>query len=385
MSKASAIQHSNIASQKQGTAERDYEIWVKRILSLLSPLYCAFIIFFAYHSVFFKLVLLDVSKACMAVTGVSVLALAAMLYTRKQFLTKLCSLIMLPAMVFPVMIYFGQWAILIPPLIVSLIIFFLSGYGETAKTVWGTIFLLIYLLGSLVYFLVTSMFAPSTVTTLVQEGNSPSGLYRYEVYNTTDSSNGSTKVTVESNTMDEVYYHLFWFKIRGLSHDVVMERPLRDPQDIEITWDTKTRQEITEDIIAISENVEVTLSDAQMDLLGWDAYQVTFNNGQVLSMKQGDYHQTVIKLGAKEQEALDTDKTQLKLDQMSDKAKKRLGITVEDFKTVKFTDLTEENLATLGVPEQGDVMYYNGKVVFRYYIAILEQYFDISKQDISLL
>ncbi|MBR1554509.1 MAG: hypothetical protein IJ644_03825, partial [Oscillospiraceae bacterium] len=277
------------------------------------------------------------------------------------------------------------WAVLAPMLAVSLVIFFLSGFGETAKTVWGTIFLLIYLLGALVYFVVTSMFAPSTVTTLVQEGVSPSGLYRYEVSNTTDSSNGSTKVSVESNTMDKVYYRLFWFKIRGLSHDVVMERPLREPEDIQITWDTKTRQEITEELEAISENVEVTLTDSQMDMLGRDAYQVTFNNGDVISMKQADYHQTVITLGAREQEVLDTDKTELKLDELSDKAKTKLGITIEDFKTVKLADLTDDDLATLGIPEQGDVMYYNDKVVFRYYIAILEQYFDISKQEITIL
>lgn len=379
MSKASAIQ------QEQETKKRDYVIWVKRILSLLSPLYCAFILFFAYHSVFYQLVLLDVSKACMAVTGVSVLALAVMLYTRKQILTKLCSLIMLPVMVFPIMIYFGQWWVLVPPLVVALAIFFLSGFGETAKTVWGTVFLLIYLLGSLISFMTTSMFTPSTVTETVQEGVSPSGLYRYTVYNTTDSSNGSTKVSVESNTMDKVYYHLFWFKIRGLSHDVVIERPMREQEDIEITWDTISRQEITAELLEISEDIEVTLSDQQMDLLGRDAYQVTLNNGQVLSLKQEDYHKTVIALGEKEQEALKTDKTEIMLDEMSDKAKQRLGIIVEDFKTVKLSSLTDDELTQLGIPEQGDVMYYNGKTVFRYYIAILEEYFDLSKQEIGLM
>ncbi len=385
MSNTSAVRHKHTAPREKETTKPDYIIWVKRILSLLSGLYCAIVVFFAYHSIFYKLELMDVPKACMIVTGISVMALAVMLYTRKQFLTKISSLIMLPVMVFPVMIYFGQWWVVAPLLAVSVIIFFLSGLGETAKTVWGTIFLLIYLLGSLIYFLVTSLFAPATVTTLVKEGSSPSGLYRYEIYNTTDSSNGSTKVTMESNTMDKVYYHLFWFKIRGLSHDVVIERPLRDPEEIEITWETKTRQEITEEIEAISENVEVTLTDKQMDMLGRDAYQVTFNNGDVIPMKQEDYHKTVIALGAREQEVLDTSKTELMLDQMTDKQKKALGITVDNFKTVKLADFTDDELAVLGIPEQGDVMYYNGKVVFRYYIAVLEQYFDISKQEITLL
>ena len=386
MNQAAVSRHKKISSQEAETSKKkSYIIWVKRVLSLLSVLYCVIVVFFAYHSIFYKLELIDVSKACMAVTGVSVVALAEMLYTRNQLLTKLCSLVMLPVMVLPLLIYFGQWWVLIPMMTVALVAFFLSGLGETAKTVWGTIFLLIYLVGALVYFVVTSMFAPATVTTMVQSDVSPSGLYRYEIYNTTDSSNGSTRVSVESNTMDKVYYQLFWFKIRGLSRDVVVERPLVEPENIEITWETKSRQDITEDLLAISKDVEVTLSDKQMDLLGKDAYQVTFNNGQVLSMRQDEYHSTVIALGAREQEALDTDKTQIMLDGLSDKQKQRLGITVEDFKTMLLSDLTDEELATIGIPEQGDVMYYNGKVVFRYYIAILEQYFDISNQEISIL
>ncbi len=357
--------------------------WPRTIVSLLSPLYCAIIVYFSYLSIFYQLELLDFQKACMTVAGVSVVALATMLYTRKMFLTKISSLIMLPVMVLPVMLYFGQWAILSPLIVVSLAIFFLSGLGETAKTVWGTIFLLIYLLGALVYFVVNSLFAPSTTPETVATGISPSGLYRYTVTETKDSSNGSTKVSVESNTMDKYYYDLFQFKIRGLSHDVVIERPLQE--NITIEWDTVSRDEITEELAKISKDIEVTLSDQQMDLLGRDAYQVTFNNGQTLTMTQGDYHNTIIALGSREQEALDTDATEISLDAMGEKTKKILGITVENFKTVTLASLTEEDLTKLGIPEEGDVMYYNGKIVFRYYIAILEEYFDISKQDLSLL
>jgi len=378
MSKASANQAEINGSQSEKKID-----WLRLVLSLISPLYCAVVVFFAYQSVFYKLEVLDTVKACMIVTGISVAALAAMIYTKHQFLTKISSLVMLPVLVFPVMIYFGQWEILIPLIVTALVIFFVSGLGEVAKTVWGTIFLLIYLLGALVYFVVNSLFAPSTVTTLVSDGVSPSGLYRYEVSNTIDSSNGSTKVIVEPTTLDKTYYNLFWFKIRGLSHDVVIERPLQE--DVTIEWDTKSREDITQEIEEISEKIEVTLSDQQMDLLGRDAYQVTFNNGQSMSLSQGDYHKTVIALGEREREVLETDKEELQLDAMSDKAKERLGITVQDFKTVKLADLTEEDLTKLGVPEQGDVMYYNGKVVFRYYIAILEEYFDISKQDLSIL
>lgn len=265
----------------------------------------------------------------------------------------------------------------------ALMIFFLSGLGETAKTIWGTIFLLVYLLGALVYFLVTSLFAPATVTNVVDNGVSPSGLYRYEVANTTDSSNGSTKVTIESNTLDKEYFHVFHFKIRGLSHDVVIERPLQE--NCQIEWTTERREDITEQLNEISDNIEITLSDKQMDLLNRDAYQVTFYDGRSMSMTQATYHDTMIALNEEAKTRLKTDKSAVQLDSLSEKDRNALGVTVENFKTITLSSLTDEELAKLGIPEEGDVMYYNGKVVFRYYIAILEEYFDISKQEIGLM
>ena len=104
-----------------------------------------------------------------------------------------------------------------------------------------------------------------------------------------------------------------------------------------------------------------------------------------MTISQEEYHKTVIALNEEAKAILKTDKQELKLDSMSEKARDTLGITIEDFKTVTLSSLTDEELAKLGIPEEGDVMYYNGKVVFRYYIAILEEYFDISKQELGLM
>jgi hypothetical protein len=38
----------------------------------------------------------------------------------------------------------------------------------------------------------------------------------------------------------------------------------------------------------------------------------------------------------------------------------------------------------LGVPESGDVMMYDGKICFRYYVAILEDYFDVDDRSLSV-
>ncbi len=356
-------------------------IWTKRVASLLGPLYCACILQFAYYSIFYEMYVRSAVQTCLLVSAVSVIALIVMLYSRRQLLTKLTSLVLLPGMLLPILLYFGQWEVLIPPLVVALAIFFFSGLGETAKTVWGTVFLLLYLLGSLVYFLMTSLFAPSTVTTVVQTGNSPSGMYRHTVTETVDSSDGSTKVTVETNALDKDM-GLVLFRIKGLSRDVMVERPLN--QNITLEWKTESRADITAQISGISDDLTVTLSDAQMDLLGLPAYQVTYEDGRGGMLMQADYHAVVVPLSDADREFFKIDDTELKLDEMSSRALTHMGITVDDLRTMKLSSLSDAQLARLGIPVQGDVLYCNGKVVFRYYIAILEEYFDISKQDLGL-
>ena len=45
--------------------------------------------------------------------------------------------------------------------------------------------------------------------------------------------------------------------------------------------------------------------------------------------------------------------------------------------------MTDDNLALLGVPETNEVMYVNGKVAFRQYIAVLERSFWESNRSLS--
>ena len=355
--------------------------WVKRVVSLLSGVYAAFVLIFAYHSIFYELVLIDSRQVCILTSLISVIALIFMLYTRENFITKLSSILILAGMLPPILLYFGQWWILIPPFVVGVIIFFFSGLGETAKTIWGTVILLLYLIGSLLYFVANSLFAPSTVTTVVETGNSPSDIYRYTVTQTMDSSNGSTKVTVESNAFNQEYFGLVLFRIKGLSRDVKIERPLNE--NVQIEWKTESRSDITAEITSISQGVTVTLSDQQMAMLGRDAYQVTYPDGKVLSLSAAEFHELMYPLTAEDKEVLGLEEDEMHVDEMGERSFAQTGVQVENFCTVPFSSLSESDLDRLGVPKQGDVMYYNGEVVFRYYIAVLEEYFDLSKQEID--
>lgn len=74
-----------------------------------------------------------------------------MFFTRKQVPT-IMTAIVIPLEAFALMIVgFGQWHIVIPPVVVSAFVFLACGVGEAFKTVAGTLFLMMFVVGGLVY------------------------------------------------------------------------------------------------------------------------------------------------------------------------------------------------------------------------------------------
>ncbi|MFR1501859.1 MAG: hypothetical protein ACLSTI_08500, partial [Ruminococcus sp.] len=179
--------------------EQTQNLGRKRAMSVISLLYFLLIVALAVLSFFYTVEVPQKAACCVVLIAISGGALAAMLYSRKQVLTKICSVLLLPFLLPSVLLCFGEWEVLVPLVVTALLAFFLCGCTETIKTVFGTIFLLLYVLGSLAYFLGSSLFSTSMASTVVDSGISPSRKYRYEVINTEDSSNGSTAVTVEPN------------------------------------------------------------------------------------------------------------------------------------------------------------------------------------------
>lgn len=74
-----------------------------------------------------------------------------MFFTRKQIPT-IITAVLIPLESFVILIVgFGQWHIIIPPVAVSVVIFLACGVGESFKTVAGTLFLMMFVVGGLVY------------------------------------------------------------------------------------------------------------------------------------------------------------------------------------------------------------------------------------------
>lgn len=398
-------------------------IWTKRVVAVLSLLYALAVCRLCYFSIFYEIHVRDKVSLCLTVTVVSIIALVAMLYTRKQVITRIASFMILPAMLPVVLLYFGEWGMIIPIIITGVTILLLSGAGEGGKTAVGTIVLLMYIFGALGYFVFTSFFVSAAKETLVEKGTSPSGRYRYTVINTEDTSNGSTAVYVEPNYADEDFPFVT-FTLKSMDRVAYRVRPIAEEIDIE--WTTQSRQDVTQQIEAISDNIEITLTDDELKQLGY-----TYDNKLTLSD---------VDIDMKLQIGLDGSNVDpILLDSLNDEQLAVFGIgrdpngryyilspsaevidsagagsgkkiyfseidsdTIEKFqseyldeyydykfkvtkdRTVLLNTLTDEQLKSFGVSDQSDVMTFNGKVCFRSYVAEIEDYYDVDSRHLSI-
>lgn len=398
-------------------------VWTKRVVSVIAALYTVCVCFLCYYSIFYNIHVESKSSVCLIVSAVSLIALVLMLYTRKQIVTRICSFIILPAMLPVVLMYFDHKEILIPVIAVGVMILLLSGAGEGAKTAIGTVVLLLYIFGALGYFLFTSFFVTTAKAETYKSGESPSGVYRYRIVNTDDSSNGSTAVYIEPNYAD-VTYPFVTFTLKNMERVVYMERP--KCENIELSWSTQTRQQITAELNSLSSDIAVHVTRAEMASLGY-RYDTTLEISDV----------NVYDLLAIGKTAQDVDA--IRLDDLTEDQLRHFGIgkdgsgrysilsptdeiyldagknrgdkvyfsdlsdegftlfnnmnldvwgtplwTVSSNNSVKLKDLTDAQLAQLGVSESGDVLTFNGKVCFRYYVAELEDYYDTESRSLSV-
>ena len=133
-------------------------IWTKRGLALVGALYAAGVCRLAYLSIFYDIHVKSKLSLCMMLVAVSLIALTSMLLSRKQVLTKISAFVILFAMLPVSLLYFGQWALIIPIVVTGIIIFLLSGAGEGAKTALGTIIILMYVFGAIGFFMFKAFF-----------------------------------------------------------------------------------------------------------------------------------------------------------------------------------------------------------------------------------
>ncbi|MDO5560285.1 MAG: hypothetical protein Q4F95_11880 [Oscillospiraceae bacterium] len=233
-------------------------IWVKRILSLLSVAYAGLMIFLVYTSLYYDIKITNKASFIVLVVFLSVLLGGSMLYTRKQFLTSVVGLAGL-LMYLPVVVLFYSKAnliLLIPLGVVSVLIFFFSGAGEGLKTIIGTIYLLLYIICILFYFLYVTIFSGHTIDVIKSQSVSKSGNYRCYVLDIEDTSKGTTKVIVEPNDYD-IEYSNITFVQKGYKRVVYNVR--KHNLDLNVEW---SQDENGKDILSVDSQVRFKEEDA---------------------------------------------------------------------------------------------------------------------------
>lgn len=156
-----------------------------------------------------------------------------MFFTRKQIPTIICGII-IPLEAFALLITaFGQWYIIIPPMVVGMFVFLFSGVGESCKTVLGTLFLLMFVVGGLVYnvflnfgitlfYVVTDLEDNGVEIDMSERSNdylvSRGGTYRLVKYIDEDGDRSVTSYYVELASEDEEYPFVYCYRVYGCRH-----------------------------------------------------------------------------------------------------------------------------------------------------------------------
>ncbi len=122
-------------------------VWFRRGVAIASWAYTGFMIWVAWLSYAYYLEFENPVPAFVLYLFINVSAMGLMILSRKQVITQVNSYI-LPPIVFIITFFgFGNWYLVIPPVVVMLVLFFVNTSNETLKTVLGTMYLLLFVIG----------------------------------------------------------------------------------------------------------------------------------------------------------------------------------------------------------------------------------------------
>lgn len=126
-------------------------VWFRRTVALLGYGYTIFIAWIAYLCFGYFIEAENATPLFVLYLFANIVGLSLLIISRKQVLTQVNSYI-LPLLVFAIVICgFGNWYIVVPPAAVMAVVFFANSSNETLKTVLGTLYLLMFVIGIVGY------------------------------------------------------------------------------------------------------------------------------------------------------------------------------------------------------------------------------------------
>lgn len=194
-------------------------IWFRRGVSVLGIGYLIFLGQTAWLSLAYWFDYENATSLFVLYLFINLFFGVTMVFTRKQLITQIVAML-IPPFVFALVIFgFGNWFMIAPPFVVAVVIFFACRANETLKTVLGTFYLLMYVIGVVGYiginlFMGTISFTDVDLSqrdTLYGNGGemvSPQGTYRIVRYIDNSSKERRTASYYVEETENDME---FWF------------------------------------------------------------------------------------------------------------------------------------------------------------------------------
>lgn len=177
---------------------------------------------------------------------INVVFMGLMLFSRRELVTEILSILMLPVVFCMILFNMGDWILIVPPFIVAIIMFFAAGTNETVKVIMGTIYLLLYVLGIVAYFVLNILFGGTSVETVLNSDLDTSSSV-YALYR--DNFKKLTEVTSESNTISpDGQYQIILYDVKDSDKGAVKICVVPYNQDIELKFFTLKQKGIKKTI-----------------------------------------------------------------------------------------------------------------------------------------
>lgn len=152
-------------------------VWFRRAVALICYGYTVFLAWVAWLCFGYFFVFENPTPLFVLYLFVNFAAMGLMVYTRKQLLTQI-NTFLIPLVVLVLMIFgFGHWFIIVPPMAVMAVAFFSARANETLKTVFGTLYLLFFVIGVAAYIAINMFIGSFSFTDVDLNQRDPS--YEY--------------------------------------------------------------------------------------------------------------------------------------------------------------------------------------------------------------
>lgn len=139
-------------------------VWLKRGVALACWGYTIFLIWLDWLNLAYFLEYENPTSLFVLYVFVNCAALGLMIYTRRQVITQINVMILPPVLFVTFILAFGNWYMILPPLCVIVAMFFICRANETLKTVLGTMYLLMYVIGAAAYITITLLMGRMSIT-----------------------------------------------------------------------------------------------------------------------------------------------------------------------------------------------------------------------------